>query len=46
MYIYILEPSKIALIVTINPPTHISIKTRQNVSDISSVSFEVDKKLS
>lgn len=38
-------PSKIAFTVTTLPPIHINIKTRQNVHDISSVSFDSDMKL-
>ena len=41
---YICAPNKIVLIVITTPPTHIKTKTRTKVLDISSVSFEFDKK--
>ena len=41
---YICAPNNIVLTVTITPPTHIKTKTKTKVRDISSVSFDCDKK--
>ena len=41
---YIWAPNNIELTVTITPPTHIKIKTKTKVWDISSLSFDCDRK--
>ena len=41
---YIWLPKSIVFTVTTTPPTHIKTKTKTKVCDISSVSFDCDKK--